>query len=105
MSRTYRRRKMPQILVWQLTAWTFEHGFSQRYTLDPKSPEGMRVLARYHSDCGWGDYSHACPPRGYRRMLNRQFDHREEKELHRWRKNPDYEVLKPRRIRNAGWYW
>lgn len=105
MSRTYRRRKVPLVLIWVLRDYTWINGHIQSRAIDPTSPEGRKALARYHSDSGFGDYGHACPPRGYRRMLNRQADRREEQALHRWRKNPEHEVVLPRRVSNARYFW
>jgi hypothetical protein len=105
MSRTYRRRNARYNLDWVLLEYTWTNGHMQRFDLDPKSREGKKALARFFSDAGWGSYSQATAPHWYRRYLNHRSDRREERELHRWRKNPDHDVLLPRRVSDASWYW
>jgi len=105
MSRTYRRRNARYNLDWILCDYRWDNGFLQRFALDLDSREGKKALARYSSDAGFGDYGHATAPRWYRRYLNHRADRREEQELHRWRKKPDREVVLPRRVSDAGWYW
>ena len=105
MSRTYRRRNARYNLGWVLREYTWTNGFLQRFVLNPKSLEGKKALARYFSDAGFGDYSHATAPQWYRRYLNHRADRREERELHRWRQRPDHEVVLPCRVSDAGWYW
>jgi hypothetical protein len=105
MSRTYRRRNARYNLTWVLRNYTWINGHQQRFVLDPNSREGKKALAQYFSDAGFGDYAHATAPHWYRRYLNHRADRREEMELHCWRSNPDREVVLPRRVRDAGWYW
>jgi hypothetical protein len=88
-----------------LSNGTWMNGHLQRTFIDPKSREGKKALARYFSDSGFGDYSHATAPHWYRRYLNHRADRREEAEMRRWRKNPDRDVVLPRRVSDAGWYW
>ena len=105
MSRTYRRRNARYNLDWVLRDYSWINGHMQRIVIDPKSHEGKKALTRYYSDSGFGDYSHATAPHWYRRYLNHRADRREEMELHRWRKNPEREIVLPRRVSDAGWYW
>jgi hypothetical protein len=105
MSRTYRRRNARYNLNWVLRDYRWTNSFMQRFVLDSKSREGKKALARYFSDVGFGDYGHATAPRWYRRYLNHRADRGEEQELHRWRKNSDREVVLPRRVSDASWYW
>lgn len=108
MSRTYRRRNATynydSVLRVRVATgpyrWTYD-----RVAVSPKSVEGKRALAQYHSDAGFGDYRHACPPHWYRNYLNRRSARRDEQELHRWRKDAEREVMLPRRVREARWYW
>ncbi|MDR0716024.1 MAG: hypothetical protein LBF50_01235 [Azoarcus sp.] len=105
MSRTYRRRHARYNLDWVLSDYAWINGHLQRVGIDPRSREGKKVLARYFSDASFGDYAHAAPPHWYRRYLNHRADRREEAELQRWRRNPDREIVLPRRVSDAGWYW
>ena len=105
MSRTYRRRNARYNLGWVLHKVSRRFNFPQRQRLDPKSPAGKKALARYYSDAGFGGYDHATPPHWYRRYLNHCADRREEQDLHRWRRDPAREVVLPRRVRDASWYW
>ena len=88
-----------------LSNGTWMNGHLHGTFIDPKSREGKKALARYFSDSGFGDYSHATAPHWYRRYLNHRADRREEAEMRRWRKNPDRDVVLPRRVSDAGWYW
>lgn len=105
MSRTYRRCNARYNLDLVLRDTTWINGYKQRTVIDPNSREGKKALAHYFSDAGFGDYSHATAPHWYRRYLNHRADRREEMELHRWHKNPDRDVVLPRRVSDAGWYW
>jgi len=105
MSRTFRRRNTRHNLAWVLRSTTWINGHQQRFDLDPKSHEGKKALAYYFSDAGFGDYAHATAPHWYRRYLNHRADRCEEMELHRWRSDPDRDVVLPRRVKDAGWYW
>lgn len=105
MSRTYRRRNARHNLNWVLRSTIWINGHQQRFNLDPNSKEGKKALAHYFSDAGFGDYAHATAPHWYRRYLNHRADRREEKELQRWRSNPDRDVVLPRRVWDASWYW
>jgi GH24 family phage-related lysozyme (muramidase) len=105
MSRTYRRRHACHNLVWVLRDYRWNNGALQRTILDPNSQAGKKALAKYYSDAGFGDYGHATAPHWYRRYLNHRSDRREAQELNRWLKNSEHEVLLPRRVRDASWYW
>ena len=105
MSRTYRRRNARYNLVWVLHKFSPRFSLQQVQRLDPKSSAGKKALANYYSDAGFGDYAHATPPHWYRRYRNHCADRREEQELHRWWRDPTREVVLPRRVRDAGWYW
>ena len=105
MSRTTRRLNARYNLHWVLRDTPWIDGQWQRFVLDPNSRAGKKALARYFSDAGLGDTAHATAPRWYRRSLNHSADRREEQERHRWRKNPDHEVVLPRRVSDASGYW
>lgn len=108
MSRTYRRVKARynHDNVLRVNVWSGPYRWSfTKVRMSEKSPEGKRALAHYHSDAGFGDYRHACPPHWYRHFLNRRADRREEREVQRWWRDPQHEVLLPRRVREARWYW
>ena len=53
MSRTFRRKWGDQHdLQWALTDYIFIDGSMRRIKIDPKSKEGRKNVARYHSDAG-----------------------------------------------------
>ena len=91
--------------------------WDERVSLDRHSTAGKKKLAVYHSDAGFGDYGHASAPHWYRRMRNKLANRREKQYLCRWIKSgtylPDseggdqqfYELPKPVRVSDAGWYW
>jgi hypothetical protein len=105
MSRTYRRRHACHNLDWVLREYIWSNGLMQRTVLDPHSQAGKKALAKYYSDAGFGDYGHATAPHWYRRYLNHRSDRREAQEMNRWLKNSEHEVLLPRRVSDASWYW
>lgn len=107
MSRTIRRKSTAYNLNWALRdyVWDEAAGHFKRMHIDRHSAEGKKLLAKYHSDHGFGDYAHACPPRWYRRILNRKASMKEKQHMHRWVRNPDFEVPKPVRVSDADRYW
>lgn len=64
-----------------------------RVKLDPKSPECIKAIAKFHSDAG----THRCkePGPSWFRRLYTQRPHRRaaKRELQRWLANPDYEPM------------
>jgi hypothetical protein len=106
MSRTKRRLGARHHYAWVLRDWVWHgNGFLVRGSLDPRSIEGRKLLARYHSDAGFGDYQHKSPPHWYRRWLNKRADNEEQRELYRWHKNQEHEVPSRRRAKDASWFW
>lgn len=107
MARTYRRKNVPRHMIWTLYTYELEPDTDscRRSVLDVNSREGRKQVALYRADSGFGDYAHACPPRWYRRQLNRRDARLEEQDLHRWLKDPDHEVLPRRWGRDARWFW
>jgi hypothetical protein len=102
MSRTYRRRGQRHEYYWVL--FDLRPGAPPDAKLDPRSPEGRRATARYHSDkeVTLG----GAAPRWYRKV----FDHRlrtfNDKQLGRWLTDPEYEpVMEVRHRHNANWSW
>jgi hypothetical protein len=105
MARTLRRKSVPMSLVWTLRNWQIEGGIYRRVTLDPKSPEGKKALAKFYSDHGFGNYRYACPPRRYRRELTGRDRRLEQADLRKWMADRDYDTLPRRWGRDAKWYW
>jgi|GEM_PF-893341 len=107
MSRTIRRKHADFNYYWTLRDYVYdeEAGHWKRQSIDRHSPEGKKLLAKYHSDHGFGDYAHACPPRWYRRLRNKTSTMREKQHVAKWMKNPDYEVPKFVRVSDASWFW
>jgi hypothetical protein len=91
MSRTYRRRGVNGALV--------------LFLIDPRSKEGRRAIARFHSDAYWTLRSVA--PRWYRRIL----DHRQRtlntRQVRRWLADPGYDPVFDVRHRHSadGSWW
>lgn len=107
MAHTIRRKKHQYNYSFVLSVLVRAEDFSryQRVPIDRHSKEGKKALAEYHADSGFGDYSHACPPRWYRRMHNKRFTAKEKSSLAKWKRNGDYEIPSSFHVRNAGWYW
>ena len=102
MSRTYRRRGQRHEYDWVL--FDLRPGPSLYAKLDPRSREGRRVIARFHSDkeVGWG----AAAPRWYRKMFDRRLRTFNNKQLRRWLADPEYDpVMLVRHRYSASWAW
>jgi hypothetical protein len=104
MSRTYRRRGERHDYGWVLQNSGWVSGTLVRFQIDPRSREGQRAIARFHSDAFWTLRSTA--PRWYRRI----FDHRQRtlnaRQLRRWLDDPGYDpVLEIRHRHRANWAW
>lgn len=102
MSRTYRRRGQRHEYDWVL----FDRclGAPLNAKLDPRSREGQRAIARFHSDreVGLG----AAAPRWYRKVFDRRLRTFNNKQLRRWLSDPDYEpVMQARHRHSASWAW
>ena len=74
------------------------------FLIDPRSKEGRRAIARFHSDACWTLRSTA--PGWYRRI----FDHRQrtlnERQLRRWLDDPGYDpIFDIRHRHSADWSW
>ncbi|MGH8745797.1 MAG: hypothetical protein ACREUK_04825 [Burkholderiales bacterium] len=104
MSRTYRRRGERHDYDWVLRDSRWINGVLVPFWIDPRSKEGRRAIARFHSDAFWTLRSTA--PRRYCRV----FDHRQRtlntRQLRRWLDDPNYDPVFDIRHRHcANWAW
>lgn len=104
MSRTYRRRGQQHDCQWVLRDYRWVGGALVTFLIDPRSKEGRRAIACFHSDAYWTLRSTA--PRWYRRI----FDHRQgtvnTRELRRWLDDSGYDpVFDARHRHRANWAW
>lgn len=103
MSRTYRRRRHRYEYRWVLRDWADAPFFSP-LLIDPRSNEGRRALARFHSDNEITLRSTA--PRWYRKTFDRRLRTFNDKQLRRWLANPEYDpVMQARHRHCANWSW
>lgn len=96
MSRTVRRKsRKVRIHSWVLWDWDGYRLVHEREHYDPRSKEGKKAIAKYHSDAGIGDLwykSHA----GYAKLLERRGIRRDcELALHRYFNGIDEECVVP----------
>jgi hypothetical protein len=96
MSRTY-RRKVPHgktELKWELREWRIYDNHKTLPTqIDPKSKEGIRRIARYHSDGGTTRFKEPGPA-WYRNMTVERPQRRETKrQIHCWIRNEEFVVI------------
>lgn len=104
MSRTYRRRGERHDYDWVLRDRRWVDGALVAFLVDPRSKEGRRAIARFHSDACWTLRS--TPPRWYRRIFDRRFRTQNTRQLRRWLDDADYEpVFQSRHRHNANWSW
>ncbi|MDA8110423.1 MAG: hypothetical protein M0015_17645 [Betaproteobacteria bacterium] len=74
------------------------------FWIDPRSKEGRRAIARFHSDACWTLKSTA--PRSYRRIFDHRLRTLNTRELRRWLDDPDHDpVFEARHRPNANWAW
>ena len=112
MSRTIRRKgysRGREGLLYD-TEWTDNFSWLRRFYIDPKSPEGRKLLSMYHSDAGkfMGN-----APGWYRNIFERSARQLAKRQLHRYTRNPEnlsantgHQVLiDPNHHRNATWCW
>jgi hypothetical protein len=104
MSRTYRRRGQRHDYDWVLRDSRWVNGVLVPFWIHPRSKEGRRAIARFHSDAFWTLRSTA--PRRYRRV----FDHCQRtlntRQLRRWLDDPSHDpVFEVRHKHCANWAW
>lgn len=106
MSRTFRRKKAKPC-KW-VTHDYVRVDDSWRWTFVPRSEKDLRYnVARFHSDCGSGDYFYRNAPKWYCKMIDRIKRAKDNHELRRIMNTGDYEDynFNPR-YKDAGWnYW
>ena len=104
MSRTYRRRRHRYEYSWVLHDWKAVVPSGTTVLLDPRSPEGRRVIARFHSDNEVTIGSAA--PRWFRKVFDRRLRTFNDKQLRRWLADPGYDpVMQARHRHDANWSW
>ena len=104
MSRTYRRRRHRYEYRRVLRDWKVGAPFGAPILIDPRSPEGSRAIARFHSDkeVTMG----GAAPRWYRKVFDRRLRSRNDKQLRRWLADPRYDpVIQVRHRHTANWSW
>ena len=104
MSRTYRRRGSRHEHPWVLQQLVFERGRYRQLSIDPRSTEGRRAIARFHSDSGIAIYGGV--PHWFRRIFKRSQKDANAQELLRWLADRDYDlVIDVRHRHSAQWVW
>ncbi len=104
MSRTYRRRRHRYEYGWVLRDWEAAAPSGTTVLLDPRSSEGRRAIARFHSDKEVTIGGAA--PRWYRKIFDRRLRTFNDKQLRRWLANSDYDpVMHIRHRHTANWSW
>ena len=104
MSRTYRRRGDRYEYRWVLREHEWVNGTRVPFRLDPRSKEGRKALAYFHSDAQVTMRSGA--PRWYRRVHDKRLDTLNARELRRWMDDSGYDpVFHPRHRHWADWSW
>lgn len=102
MSRTYRRRRQYHEYSWVLFDW--QPSAPVGALLDPRSREGRRAIARFHSDkeVTMG----GAAPRWYRKVFDRRLRTFNDKQLRRWLTDPGYNpVIQASHRHGANWSW
>ena len=103
MSRTYRRRRHRYEYSWVLRDWKTVP-FVAPILIDRHSPEGRRLIARFHSDAEITMRSTA--PRWYRKTFERRLSNFNARQLRRWIADPGYDpVMQVQHLHRANWSW
>ena len=106
MSRTYRRRGARHAYRWVLRDSFFdsESCHLTHYLIDRYSPEGRRLIARFHSDAEVT--MRGGVPNWFCRIFKRRQRNADTRELLRWFADPDYDpVMQSRHRHSAKWAW
>ena len=104
MSRTYRRRGESHEYRWVLGDSKWNGAFFVFSPIDPRSKEGRRSLARFHSDVCFTLRSR--PSRWYRRVHDHRLRTRNERQLRRWLDDAGYDpVFQARHLHCANYRW
>jgi hypothetical protein len=104
MSRTYRRRGELHEYRWVLSDSRWNGALFVPSLIDPRSKEGRRTLARFHSDAHVTLRSR--PPSWYRRMHDHQLRTLNVRELRRWLDDPRYDpVFQVQHRHSANYSW
>ena len=102
MSRTYRRRGSTHEHRWVLKEYDPVNRIE--YFIDPRSREGRKAIARFHSDAMETLGSSA--PRFYRKWHDRSIKMLNNRMLRRWLADPGYDpVFIVWHRHNANWSW
>lgn len=107
MARTYRRRHVSDWESFVLSDHIVHRHVNgqlwfQRVTVDRKSEEGRRLLARYHSDKRFQNG----PPRSYRRPYHHSDRQACRQAIFVWVQREDHDFLAPApHLHSAGWDW
>ena len=103
MSRTYRRRRHRYEYSWVLRDWIIDP-FVAPVQIDPRSRDGRRAIARFHSakEVTMG----GAAPRGYRKVFDRRQNTFNDNQLRRWLADPGYDpVMQVQHRHAANWSW
>lgn len=104
MSRTYRRRGQYHEYHWVPYDWSDATPWWAHALLDPRSKEGRRAIARFHSDAEITMRSGV--PHWFCRIFKRRQRNANIRELLRWTADPGYDpVIQVRHRNSAKWAW
>jgi len=102
MSRTYRRLGQRHEYYRMLVNW--HPGAPLGAQLDPRSREGRRAIARFHSDKE--DTMGGAAPRWYRKIFDRRQRTFNNRQIRRWLADPAYDpMMQARHRHNANRSW
>lgn len=104
MSRTFRRKNQTHEYRWLLREYVMQpEGFPKRVRIDPKSDEGRRKIARYHSDAAW---TMGPAPHWYCNVFERVARQEVRRQLHNWMRDPEFVVdILANHSHDATWSW
>ena len=104
MSRTYRRRGERHDYDWVLRGYRWVNGTLVSFFIDPRTKEGRRAIAHFHSDVCWTLRSTAL--RWYRRIFDHRLRALNAKQFRRWLDDQGYDpVFHVRHRHDANWSW
>lgn len=104
MARTYRRKHDSYEYRWVLREWDYGKLLGCWTPVDPHSKPGRKALACFHSDNQ--TTMNGAAPRWYRKASDHRIRTLNNRMLHRWLTDPDFEpVFRDWHRHDANWSW
>lgn len=103
MARTFRRKHAQHEYFWVLRTPVWLGSSLDYERIDPRTKEGRKALARFHSD---KSVTMAPAPRWYRKVSDHRIRTKNDRVMRRWLSDPDFDpVFQDWHKHDANWSW